>query len=175
MIRGFENIQPNIGAGVYVDETALVLGDVTLGDGSSVWPGAVLRGDVNSITVGRRSNLQDGVVVHVTHDGPFSPGGFSATIGDEVTVGHQATIHACTIHSRVLVGMGARVLDGAQVHSDVIIGAGSLVPSGKVLTSGFLYIGAPAKAVRPLTERELEHLKYSAAHYVRLARRHMEG
>jgi carbonic anhydrase/acetyltransferase-like protein (isoleucine patch superfamily) len=173
MIRVFEGNAPQLAEGVFVDDTALILGDVRLGADSSVWPYAVIRGDVNSVTIGARSNVQDGAVIHVTHDGPFSPGGFAASLGDDVTVGHQATIHACTIHSRVLVGMGARVLDGAVVNSNVVIGAGSLVTPGKVLESGTLYVGVPAKPVRKLEDKELEHLQYSAEHYVRLAKRHM--
>ncbi len=172
MLREYQGVNPQVEASVFVDETALVIGDVSIASDSSIWPYVVIRGDVNAITIGTRTNVQDGTVIHVAHDGPYSPGGYPAIIGNDVTVGHQATIHACTIGDRVLVGMGARILDGAVVESDVVIGAGSLVTPGKVLTSGFLYVGAPARQIRALTDSELEHLKYSANHYVKLAGKH---
>lgn len=171
-IRGFEQIDPFLGESAYVDPAATVIGDVAIGAQSSVWPGSVLRGDVQSIRIGERTNVQDGTIVHVTHDGEFSPGGFVTTIGDDVTVGHRAIIHACTIEDRVLVGMGVIVMDGAVVRSDVIIGAGSLVPGGAELESGRLYVGSPAKEKRELTDEELRFLRYSAKHYVELAQRH---
>lgn len=171
-IRGFEQIDPFIDETAYIDPAATVIGDVVIGAYSSVWPGSVLRGDVHSIRVGERSNIQDGTIVHVTHDGEFSPGGFATTIGDDVTVGHRAVVHACTIEDRVLVGMGAILMDGAVVRSDVIIGAGSLVPAGAELESGRLYVGSPVKEKRELTDEELRFLRYSAEHYAKLARRH---
>ncbi len=172
MLREYQGEKPNIGSSVFIDATALLIGKVSIADDSSVWPYVVIRGDVNAITIGQRTNIQDGTVIHVAHDGPYSPGGYPAIIGDDVTVGHQATIHACTIGDRVLVGMGARILDGAVVESDVVIGAGSLVAPGKVLKSGFLYVGSPARQVRALIAAEFEHLKYSAQHYVKLASKH---
>ncbi len=171
-IRGFEQIDPFIDETAYVDPAATVIGDVAIGAQSSAWPGSVLRGDVQSIRIGERTNVQDGAIVHVTHDGEFSPGGFATTIGDDVTVGHRAIIHACTIEDRVLVGMGAIVMDGAVVRSDVIIGAGSLVPGGTELESGRLYVGSPVKEKRELTDEELRFLRYSAKHYAELALRH---
>ncbi len=132
----------------------------------------MLRGDVNVIRIGERTNVQDGTIVHVTHDGEFSPGGYATTVGDDVTIGHRAVVHACTIEDRVLVGMGAIVMDGAVVRSDVIIGAGALVPSGAELASGWLYIGSPAKPKRELGDDELRFLRYSAEHYTKLAQRH---
>lgn len=174
-IRGFEQIDPFIDDTAHVDPAATVIGDVAVGAKSSVWPGCVLRGDVHSIRIGERTNIQDGTIVHVTHDGEFSPGGIATVIGDDVTVGHRAIIHACTIEDRVLVGMGAIVMDGAVVRSDVIIGAGSLVPSGAELESGRLYLGSPAKEKRELTDEELRFLRYSAEHYAGLARRHASG
>lgn len=171
-IRGFEKIDPYIDEKAYVDEAATVIGDVAIGAHSSIWPNSVLRGDVQSIRVGERTNIQDGAIVHVTHDGEFSPGGFATEIGNDVTVGHRAIVHACTVEDRVLVGMGAILMDGATVRSDVIIGAGALVPPGAELESGWLYIGSPAKAKRELTEEELRSLKYSAEHYAELADRH---
>jgi carbonic anhydrase/acetyltransferase-like protein (isoleucine patch superfamily) len=175
MIRPFEGIHPTISASAFVDESAVVIGDVAIGDDSTVWPTAVIRGDVNSIRIGARTSIQDGSVIHATHDGPYTPGGVSTSVGDDVTVGHKVILHACTIHDRVLVGMGVIVMDKAVVESDVIIGAGSLVPPGKVLESGYLYVGSPVRQVRPLTEREREHLVYSAAYYVKLAGRHQSN
>lgn len=175
MIRPFDGIQPTIPASAFVDDSAVVIGDVALGEDTSVWPTAVIRGDVNRIRIGARTSIQDGSVVHATHDGPYTPGGASTTIGDDVTVGHKVILHACTIHDRVLVGMGAIVMDKAVVEADVIIGAGSLVPPGKVLESGYLYVGSPVKKVRPLTEKEKEQLVYSAGYYVKLARRYRGG
>jgi len=171
-VRTFDKIDPWLGEDAYVDETAVVIGDVTIGAKSSVWPLAVVRGDVNRIRIGERTNIQDGSVVHVTHDGEFSPGGYPTTIGDDVTVGHRAIVHACTIEDRVLVGMGAIIMDDAVVRSDAILGAGALVPPGKELTSGWLYVGSPAKAHRELTDDEYRMLRYSAEHYVDVAARH---
>lgn len=173
MIRSFDGIHPKVAGSAWVDETALVLGDVTLGENVSIWPMTVLRGDVNTIAVGANSNIQDGTVVHVAHDGPYTPdGGIPTIIGEDVTVGHRAVVHACTIGNRVLVGMGAVVMDGAVVEDDVIVGANALVPPGKRLAAGHLYVGGPAKAARELTAREREQLVYSARHYVRLKQRH---
>ncbi len=171
-IRRLDGQRPDIAATAYVDDSAVVIGDVTIGDDSSLWPMAVARGDVQSIRIGARSNIQDGSILHVTADSPFTPGGFALTIGDEVTVGHGAILHACTIGDRVLVGMGATVLDGALIEDEVMLGAGSLVSPGKVLASGFLYLGSPARQVRPLSEQEKAYLDFSARHYVELKDRH---
>lgn len=167
-LRAFNQSVPEFGARVWVDPAATVIGAVRLGDDVSVWPNVVLRGDVNTIEIGARSNIQDAVVGHVTHDGPFTPGGIPLIVGEDVTVGHAAVLHACTIGDRCLVGMGALVLDGAELESEVMLAAGSLVSPGKRLESGWLYRGRPAEPVRRLTERELEMLRYSAEHYVRL-------
>ncbi len=172
MIQAFEGIAPKIADSAYVHESAVVIGNVTLGEDVSIWPMAVVRGDVNKIRIGARSNVQDGTVIHVTHDGPFTPGGVATEIGEDVTIGHKVMLHACTIEDTCLIGMGAIIMDKAVVRSEVIVGAGSLVPPGKELESGYLYMGSPAKQVRPLTEREREHLRYSAQHYVKLKRRH---
>ncbi len=174
-LRPFSGTNPSVGARVYIDETAVVIGQVTLGDDSSLWPCVVARGDVNNISVGARTNIQDLTMLHVTHDGPYSPGGFPLVIGADVTVGHKCLLHACTIGDRCLIGMGAIVMDGAVVESDVLLGAGSLVSPGKRLESGFLYRGSPAQQVRPLTDAEREMLRYSAAHYVRLKDRYLAG
>ena len=167
-LRRFRGILPTLGQRVYVDPAASVIGRVELGDDASVWPGAVLRGDVHFIRVGARSNVQDGAVVHVTHDGPYSPGGFPTLIGEGVTVGHAAVIHACTIGDYCLIGMHATVLDGAVVEKYGFVGAGSLIPPGKVVGERELWLGNPAKFVRRLSDRQIEQLHYSADHYVRL-------
>lgn len=172
-IRSYQDVKPTVAEQVYVDESAQVIGRVDLGARSSVWPMAVLRGDVNSISVGADTNIQDGTIVHVTHDGPYSPGGIATVIGEQVTIGHQAMIHACTIGDRCLIGMGAILLDGVVVETEVMVAAGSLVAPHTILPSGFLYMGRPAKAVRPLTEQERTQLQYSAQHYVRLAEHYL--
>ncbi|MDX1625817.1 MAG: gamma carbonic anhydrase family protein [Wenzhouxiangellaceae bacterium] len=171
-VRPFEKHVPRIGARAWIDPDARVIGNVELGDDVSLWPGVVLRGDVHAIRVGHRTNIQDHSVGHVTHDGPRTPGGSALVVGDDVTVGHAAVLHACTIGNRVLVGMGALVMDDVIVEDDVMIAAGSLVAPGKRLESGWLYRGRPAEAVRRLTDEEVEGLKYSAAHYVRLKDRY---
>ena len=167
-IREFNNIRPDIGQGVYIDPQALVIGKVKLGDNSSVWPFTVIRGDVNQITIGQRTNIQDNSTIHVTHDSHFHPGGYPTTIGDDVTVGHQVILHACTIGSRCLIGMGSLIMDNVTIEDDVIVGAGSLVTQNNTLQSGHLYIGRPAKPVRKLNDEEVQRLLYSAQHYVRL-------
>lgn len=167
-IRPYKGQLPRLGARVYVDPGATVIGDVALADDVSVWPGAVIRGDVNSIAIGARTNVQDGTIVHVTHDGPYTPGGFPTRIGSDVTIGHAAVIHACSIGDCCLIGMHATVLDGAVVQDYGFVGAGAVVAPGKVVGSAELWLGNPARFVRKLNERELEQLRYSAAHYVRL-------
>lgn len=173
MIRKFENMKPQLGEGVFIDETALVLGDVVLGDEVSVWPMTVLRGDVNSIRIGARTNIQDNSVLHVTHDGPYTPGGVRLIVGEDVTVGHRVILHACEIGDRCLIGMGSVVMDKAVLEDDVLLAAGSLVSPGKRLESGYLYRGSPATKVRALTDDERANLKYSAEHYLRVKNRHM--
>lgn len=171
-IRNFKDKIPHIHATAYIDETALVIGDVSIGEDSSIWPMTVVRGDVHSIKIGARTNIQDACVLHVTHDGEFSPGGFPLTVGDDVTVGHRVTLHACTVGNRCLIGMSATIMDGAVLEDKIIIGAGSLVPTGKQLESGFLYVGSPVKKVRELNEKELAFLEYSAKHYSHLKDQH---
>jgi carbonic anhydrase/acetyltransferase-like protein (isoleucine patch superfamily) len=174
-IRAFSGWFPTIAEGVFVDDTALVIGDVTIGRESSLWPCVVARGDINRITIGARTNVQDGSVLHVSHAGPFNPEGAALSIGDGVTVGHRVILHGCSIGDCCLVGMGAIVLDRAVVEPRVMIGAGSLVPGGQVLASGFLYVGQPARRARALSERELDYLDYVAAHYVELAAQYRAG
>ena len=167
-IRSYKGMRPFIGHNTYIDSSSVLVGDIYLDDDVSIWPMVAARGDVNAIKIGARSNIQDGTVLHVTHKSESNPDGYPLTIGDDVTVGHKAMLHGCTIGDRVLVGMGTLILDNAIVEDDVMIGAGSLVPPGKVLESGFLYVGSPVKQVRPLTDKERTFLSYSAAHYVRL-------
>ena len=176
VLRPFRDRLPTLGARAYVDPAASVIGDVVLGDDVSVWPFTVVRGDVNFIRVGDRTNLQDGSVIHVSHDGPHAKlGGFATRIGNDVTIGHKAIIHACTIEDAVLIGMGAIVLDGAVVRKHGFVGAGALVPPGKVVGEAELWLGNPAKKVRMLTDAEIEALYYSAGHYVRLKDAYLAG
>ncbi|GLK87506.1 gamma carbonic anhydrase family protein [Pseudomonas turukhanskensis] len=172
-IRKYQGTTPTLGNKVFVDATAVVIGDVVLGDDSSVWPLTVIRGDMHRIRIGERTSVQDGSVLHITHTGPFNPDGFPLLIGDDVTIGHKVMLHGCTVGNRILIGMGSTVMDGAVIEDEVIIGAGSLVPPGRVLESGFLYVGSPAKQARPLTEKERAFFTYSAANYVRLKDQHL--
>ena len=172
-IRPFQGKTPQLGDKVFIDPSAIVIGDVEIGDNSSVWPLTVIRGDMHRIRIGHSTSMQDGSVLHITHAGPFNPDGYPLTIGNHVTIGHQATLHGCTIGDRVLVGMGTMVMDGAIVESDVVIGGGSLVPPGKTLESGYLYVGRPAKKVRPLTEKEMSFFTYTAGNYVKLKDQHL--
>lgn len=167
-LRAFKNITPSLGERVFVDTTAVVIGDVHLGDDCSVWPGAVIRGDMHHIRIGARSSVQDRAVLHITHASDFNPGGWPLVIGDDVTIGHGACLHGCSVGNRVLVGIGSTVLDGAVVEDEVIIGAGTLVPPGKTLSSGYLYVGSPCKQARPLKDSEKAFFKYSAQNYVKL-------
>ncbi len=171
-IRVFEHLTPHIAATAYVDPTALVIGDVSIGNDASLWPMVVARGDIQSISIGARTNIQDGSILHVTHDGPLSPGGHALRIGDDVTVGHRVILHGCVIGDNCLIGMGAILMDGAQLESRALLGAGSLVPPGKILEGGYLWLGSPARRVRPLRPEELAFLEYSSAHYVDLKNRH---
>ncbi|MEN0108412.1 MAG: gamma carbonic anhydrase family protein [Pseudomonas sp.] len=172
-IRTYQGTTPALGEKVFVDASAVVIGDVVLGDDSSVWPLTVIRGDMHRIRIGARTSVQDGSVLHITHAGPFNPDGFPLLIGDDVTIGHKVMLHGCTVGNRILIGMGSTVMDGAVIEDEVIIGAGSLVPPGRVLESGFLYVGSPAKQARPLTEKERAFFTYSAANYVRLKDQHL--
>lgn len=174
-IRIYEGTGPTIGQRVYIDDLALVLGHVSIGDDSSLWPFVVARGDVQKISIGMRTNIQDGSVLHVTTSNQFTPGGYSLTIGDDVTVGHNATLHACSIENHALIGMGAIVLDGAVVKERTMVAAGSLVPPGKILEGGYLWMGQPVKKARLLTEQELAYLEYSSSHYVDLKNRHINS
>jgi len=175
-IRPYLDHLPTLGQRAYVDPAAVVIGDVVLGDDASIWPGCVVRGDVNFIRIGARTNIQDGSVIHVSHDGPHAKlGGFATVIGADVTIGHKAIIHACRIGDAALIGMGAIVLDGAVVEPRGFVGAGALVAPGKVVGEGELWLGNPARRVRVLNEAEIEGLYYSAQHYVRLKDRYLDA
>lgn len=172
-VTEFDGISPTLHETVYVDQDSRVIGDVQIGEDSSVWPFAVIRGDVNQIRIGERTSIQDNCTLHVSHRSEFNPEGDPLHIGDDVTVGHQVVLHGCNIGNRVLVGIGSIVLDGAVIEDDVIIGANSLVPPGKTLKSGHLYVGSPAKAVRPLSETEISRFTYSAENYVKIKNQYM--
>jgi len=167
-LRPYRGQLPRLGSRVYVDPAAVAIGDVEFGDDASVWPMVVVRGDVNHIRIGARSNVQDGAVLHVTHDGPYTPGGYPLVIGADVTIGHGAILHACTIDDACLIGMHATVLDGVHVHKHSIIGAGAVVTPGKVVGEGELWVGNPARCVRTLSSSQIAQLYYSAKHYVKL-------
>ena len=174
-IRPYKGTYPGIADTAYVDLSAVVIGRVKIGEDSSVWPCAVIRGDVHDIEIGARTNIQDGCVIHATHDGVYTPGGLSTFIGDDVTLGHNATIHACKIGNACLIGMNAVVLDGALVHDKVIVAAGAVVGPGKELESGFLWRGSPIRKARELSDKELEFLEYSAKHYIKLKNEYMQA
>ncbi len=167
-LRPYRGRLPQLAARVYVDDAAVVIGDVVLGEDSSVWPCAVVRGDVSPIRIGARSSVQDGVVLHVTHDGPYTPGGRGLVIGDDVTIGHGAVLHACTVGNACLIGMGATVLDGVVIEDEVMVAAGALVPPGKRLPSRTLWAGNPARQLRELNAEQVEQLYYSARNYVKV-------
>jgi carbonic anhydrase/acetyltransferase-like protein (isoleucine patch superfamily) len=171
-IRPFENHLPQIDDSAFVDDSAVVTGNVVIGADSSVWPCCSVRGDVHEIRIGASTNIQDGSVLHVTHDSEFAPGGNGLYVGDEVTVGHNVVLHACTVGDRCLIGMGSVILDGAIIEPGAMIGAGSLVSPNKTLAGGYMYLGSPARQARELTDREKAFLEYSAQHYVELKNRH---
>ena len=166
---------PTLGARVYLNASSQIIGDVHIGDDSSVWCNAVLRGDVNTIRIGRASNIQDFTMGHVAHRNEKNPLGSPLTIGDYVTIGHNVILHGCTVGDECLIGMGAILMDDAIVQPRVMVGAGSLVAPGKVLESGYLYVGRPARRIRALTAQELAHLRYSAEHYVRVKDNYLQG
>jgi carbonic anhydrase/acetyltransferase-like protein (isoleucine patch superfamily) len=167
-IRSFRGITPTLADSVWVDQQACVIGDVSIGEDCSIWPGAVLRGDMHKIVIGHRVSVQDGAVLHNTHSSDFNPDGYPLTIGSDVTIGHNACLHGCTIGNEVLIGIGAIILDGVHIPDQVMIAAGSLVPPGKQLESGYLYVGNPAKQARPLKGSEREFFKYTAKNYKKL-------
>ncbi len=167
-IRPYKGISPQIGDKCFIDNSAVIVGDVSIADSASIWPLVAARGDVNTISIGARTNIQDGSVLHVTRKSKANPLGNPLVIGNDVTVGHKCMLHGCHLGDRILVGMGAIIMDGVVVEDDVFIGAGSLVPPNKTLISGYLYVGNPVKQARPLKESEATFLKQSALNYVEL-------
>ncbi len=167
-ITTFRGITPTMGQRVWVDPTAVIIGDVTIGDDSSIWPFVSIRGDMHSIQIGARTSIQDNSCLHITHASDYKPEGHPLVIGDDVTVGHGVLLHGCTIGNQVLVGMSSTILDGVIIEDNVMIGAGSLVPPGKTLKSGFLYLGSPVKQVRALSADEQTYFKYAGLNYVKL-------
>lgn len=163
MIRTFQGIKPTVPASCFIEDTGVIIGDVVMGEKCSVWFHAVIRGDVNYIRIGNRTNIQDLCMLHVTHDT------HPLIIGNEVTVGHHVVLHGCTIKDRVLVGMGAIIMDGAVIGEDSVVGAGALVVEGTVVPPKSLILGSPAKVKRPVTEKELAWIKESADNYVKYA------
>ena len=174
VLRPYRERFPTLGQGAYVDPGASVIGDVVLGDDVSIWPFTVVRGDVNFIRIGARTNVQDGTIIHVRHHSPYNQAGYPTLIGEDVTVGHGTIIHACSIGDRCLIGMGACILDGATVKKYGFLGAGAVLGPGKVVGEAELWLGNPARFARGLTEKEIESLHYSAGHYVKLKDRYLQ-
>jgi len=174
-ISNYLGTSPRLAERIYLHESAQVIGDVQLGDDSSVWCNTVLRGDVNHIVVGRCTNIQDFVMCHVSHKTERKPLGSPLIIGDYVTIGHGVILHGCAIGNECLIGMGTIVMDDAVIASQVMVGAGSLVPPLKHLESGFLYVGRPVKRMRRLTAAEVAYLRYSAEHYLRVKNNYLAG
>jgi len=172
-IQSFAGQYPLVVEDVYIHHAATVIGDVHLGANSSVWPGTVIRGDVNFIRIGAGTNVQDLSMLHVSHKSSWDAAGAPLIIGNNVTIGHKVILHGCTIEDECLIGMGSIVMDKVVVQKHVLLAAGSLVPEGKVLESGYLYMGSPAKKVRALTEKEIAHFMYSAEHYMRLKNQYL--
>lgn len=171
-IRPFEDYHPEIHDTAWIDPSAVVIGNTHIGAGSSIWPNVTIRGDIDKIRIGENTNIQDNSLLHISHDSEYLPGGAPVIVGNNVTVGHMVTLHGCQVGDYCLIGMGSILLDNAQLESRVMVGAGSLVPPGKKLESGYLYLGNPAKKVRELRQTELDFFEYSAQHYRQLADRH---
>jgi carbonic anhydrase/acetyltransferase-like protein (isoleucine patch superfamily) len=171
-IRSYQGIEPQIDDNAWIDDTAVIIGHVHIAQQVSIWPQVVVRGDIHRIEIGAGTNIQDGCIVHVSHDSRFLPGGAPTIIHEHVTVGHQAVLHGCEIHAECLIGIGAKILDRAILKPHCMLAAGALVPPGQVLEGGYLYVGTPAKRTRILTDLELEYFNYTAEHYIQLAMRH---
>jgi carbonic anhydrase/acetyltransferase-like protein (isoleucine patch superfamily) len=174
-IQSFQGHFPNVASGVYVHNSATVIGHVNLGENVSVWPGAVIRGDINFIKIGAGSNIQDLSILHVNHQSSYDPNGSPLMIGANVTIGHTVILHGCTIEDESLIGMGSIVMDKAVVQKNVLVAAGSLVPEGKVLESGFLYMGSPVKKIRALTAEEIAFFMVSANNYIKLKNQYLQA
>jgi carbonic anhydrase/acetyltransferase-like protein (isoleucine patch superfamily) len=167
-VRPYRGIRPEVGRGVWIDPAATVIGRVTIGDDASLWPGVIVRGDVNWISIGARTNIQDGAVLHVGSSRLAGGDGIPCIVGEECSIGHAAVVHACTLGRRCLVGMGAILMDGAVAGDECIIGAGALVTAGTVIPPRTLWVGSPARERRALEPNEIAFLAESAAHYVAL-------
>ncbi len=174
-ISNYLDTSPALGNRIYLHPSCQVIGDVQIGDDSSAWCNTVLRGDVNRIEIGRGTNVQDLTMCHVSHKTADKPDGSPLIIGNYVTVGHSVILHGCRIGNDCLIGMGSIIMDDVVIPDRVMIGAGSLVTQGKVLESGMLYMGRPAKAVLALTEDEIKYLRYSAEHYMRVKDNYLNG
>ena len=174
-IRPFKGIMPKIGKNIYIDSSSVLVGDIKIGNDVSIWPLVAARGDVNTITIGNNTNIQDGTILHVTRKTASNPNGYPLIIGSDVTIGHHCMLHGCQLGDRILVGMGAIIMDGAIVEDDVFIGAGTLVPPNKTLKSGYLYVGNPMKQARPLKASEEKFLKQSAINYVNLKNEYLSN
>jgi len=175
MIRTFQTHHPKISPSSFVDETAVIIGQCDINDNSSIWPLTVLRGDVQHIIIGEGSNIQDGSIIHCASATLSPPHGHRTSIGRFVTVGHGVMLHACHIEDLCLIGMGSIVMDEAIIEKHVMLGAHALVTPKQHLQSGYLYLGSPAKAVRKLTQEEINHIELSASHYIQLAQAHKDN
>ena len=175
MIRSFRGVTPRIGENSYIDESAVVIGDVEMGDNCSVWPLTVIRADINKIRIGNNTNIQDGSVLHVTHQGPFSPDGAELHIGDQVTVGHKVLLHGCRIGNQCLIGMGSIVMNGAKIGRNSIVGAGSVITEGKEFPERSLIIGSPARIIRTLDDGQVQKMGSAARFYVANGPRYTKG
>lgn len=171
-LRNYQGHFPQIAESAFIDPSAVVIGKVSVGENSSIWCNVVARGDVSYIQIGKNTNIQDLTMLHVTHNNPDRTQETPLIIGDNVTVGHNCCLHACIIQNNSFIGMNSTILDNAIIQENVMIGAGSLVPQGKILESGYLYFGNPVKQIRLLSPQEIEHLSYSAEHYVTIANNH---
>lgn len=172
-IRSFQGKNPSIAEGVYIDLSAIIIGDVNISKNASIWPLTVVRGDMTKITIGENTNIQDGSILHSTHASSFNTDGYPLKIGNNVTIGHRVTLHGCNIGNFCLIGMNCIIMDGAKIEDKVMLAAGSLVSENKNLESGYLYLGVPAKKIRPLNEEELSFLDYSSKNYCSLKDKHL--
>lgn len=173
-IMSFEGKTPKMGERVWVHPSSTIIGDVSLGEDVSIWPGVIIRADVNSVIIGDRTNIQDGSIIHVTNPGANPPHGYPTMIGNDVTIGHGAMLHGCTVGEGVLIGMRAILLDGSRVEKHAILGAGALLAPGKVVKTGEVWVGAPARRIKVLTDKEIEDLYFSAKQYVTLKDRYIK-
>lgn len=173
-IMSFEGKTPQMGERVWVHPSSTIIGDVILGADVSIWPGVIIRADVNHVEIGDRTNIQDGSIIHVTNPGANPPHGYPTIIGSDVTIGHGAMLHGCIVEEGVLIGMRATLLDGSRVEKHAILGAGALLAPGKVVKTGEVWVGAPARRIKTLTDKEIEGLFFSAQQYVTLKDRYLK-